>query len=189
MAEETIIPELSHPVSMKEAPDYAARNTSGGRAIGTLDAAYDGHKPISQDTSLLCDFRPLKPGQRYGARGTTIYNPKPEDIEQETVYGKKTYKEKISQEDPRAVIDKMNAQNKEIADLKSQLAMLVKIVSAQDVAKDEASDALNLPQVESKDYDAMKYQQLVQLAKKRGIENLKGIGKEEVIAKLKELDA
>ena len=184
-----IITEQSHPVSMNDKPDYGAKMPSGGRAMGSFDVAFDGHTPISQDLSLLRDFTPLKPGQRHGQRGTTIYNPKPEDPEQEAIYGKKVYKEKISQEDPRAVIDKMNAQNKEIADLKSQLAMLVKIVSAQDVAKDEASNASNLPQDESKAYEDMKYQQLVKLAKERGIEDLKGISKEGVVIKLRELDS
>ncbi len=179
------IGKLSHPTSMNEAPAYGKTMPSGGRAMGSFDAAYDGRTPIAQDLSLLRDFRPLKAGQKYGQRGSTVFNPKPEDPEQEAIYGKREYKEKISQEDPRAVIDKMNVQNKEIADLKSQLAMLVKIVTSQN----ELINQVDIAKDEVRDYEDMKYPELIKLAKTKGLGGLSGISKADVITKLKELDA
>ena len=196
MNEETNdIAKLSHPTSMQEAPPYGKVMPSGGRAIGSFDLASDGKKPIYEDLSLLRDYRPLKKGQKYGHRGTTVYNPKPEDPEQEAIYGKHVYKEKISQEDPRAVIDKMKKQEDRINELQTQVETLVKILSQNTPAQPEYA-----PEADSSDnglhdsvngvkYKDMKYQELVKLAKLRGIENLKAISKDDVIAKLKELDA
>jgi len=192
------IAKLSHPTSMNEAPPYNKVMPTGVRAMGSFDLAIDPHKPIYEDLSLLRDYRPLKRGQRYGHRGTTTYNPKPEDPEQEALFGKKVYKEKISQEDPRAVIEKMKSQEDKIATLQTQVETLVKILSqnqpvpeevAPSVKEEPSKEEILLKEIFGQNYEDMKYQELVKLAKSRGIENLKAISKDDVIAKLKEFDA
>lgn len=185
MDKETVdIANLSHPASINEPPAYGKTMPSGIRAMGSFDAAFDGRKPIYQDLTLLRDFRPLKQGQKYGQRGSTVYNPKPEDPDQEEIYGKRKYKEKISQEDPRAVIDKMKKQEDKITELQTQLDTLIKLMSQNTSIYEEPVNTYN----ELVEYKDMKYQELVKLAKARGIENLKAISKEDVIAKLQESD-
>lgn len=118
------------------------------------------------------------PGQYVVGNGSTIYNPNRSDPRVERIYGEKRYKVKVPDNSP----EKM--QNT-IVELTNKVNMLTSMVAGQPVpqpikTKEEIAEEAQGGMTEA-DFNAMKYQDLVHLAKSLGLPLVRNISKEACI--------
>jgi hypothetical protein len=154
-----------------------------GNPIGTV-GEYDPKSSPVYETAFSADKIAnvgLKPGQKRGHYGTTVFNPKRNDPEVEAVLGPDVYKQKISKNSPDAMrLEQLELKNL-IAQQAAQIAMLTQIVSGgtQENTPITASEPIvtanSTPAIS--DYRA--------IAKEAGIKTF-GRKKEEVVDELKD---
>lgn len=118
-------------------PTSVGTMSDGSAAVGG-SFEFDGGKAYMGDASYATPqntgmYNFIKPGQRI--LGTTVYNPKPEDPQQEAMYGERRYHEKPDPKSANAMRQTIDEQAQKIDRLESMMAAFL---SAQGGGKTEA---------------------------------------------------
>jgi len=111
---------------------------------------------------------PFKPGSRVLKQGTLVMNPKPEDPEQEAIYGERKYNPKVNPDSAQAIRKKNETLEEQVNIMREQIGILTAAITG---TKTEEKKEPSWNEIRGQ-------------AKAAGI-NVKGKNKEEIIAELK----
>jgi len=156
--------------------------------VGTkkeYEVSADQRKP-GMASALTVDPR-LKPGQKFGQRGTTIYNPSRSSKEVEAVKGEARYNPRVEENSSDAMNIRIKEQDIQIKELTAQLGGLI---AGLTVGKQvEPTVTISIPESTPimPDYKDMQYSELKKVAAGQGL-SAKGT-KSELIARLMEADS
>lgn len=126
---------------MSDLPNYVGGNlnqygepSAGGGAVTDV---------LLNNRAVMCGQDPRLPrGYRWNHNGTTLYNPKPEDKEYETLHGERKYHARVEEGSADALVRKNRSLENEMSQLKEKLDVLQNLVIAAYAknANDEAGE-------------------------------------------------
>jgi hypothetical protein len=153
-----------------------------GNPVGTI-GEYDPRTSPVYDTAMSADKISgfgLKPGQKRGHFGTTVFQPKRNDPEVEAVLGPDVYKQKISSDSPEVLRLKQLDLENIIKQQQAQIDTLTKLMSGK---------LPDVPETPIQESEIVPVEILVgawrDVAKRNGVKTF-GRKKDEVIAELKD---
>ncbi len=121
-------------------------------------------------SSLNVDGSNLKPGQRLGHYGTTVYNPRRTDKEVEAVLGENRYNPAVEEKSPEQMRIQQAKLENEVRTLKSQMEVMVAALQTQSQAMAEKGETIQLPVIPVvKPYEEWQVHTLREAAKNRSL--------------------
>ena len=197
----------THGEDLQTAYAEGAKKSFNGSADGSVDygaAVVDKHGVQAAGTIIPHDellvpvnIWALKSGQEVSGRGTTIFNPKRNSIEVESVFGELKYPRKKAGDTPEHTkAEQIKLQN-QVKEMAAQIEILTAALGAKAQREikaekeemiDELPEAVQLDEVddsEDKDYDNMSMAELRVAAERMGVKPM-GTSKAGIAKQLKE---